>query len=40
MTAPRWDHHLLPGERLLWQGRPQRFAQGVGADSKLTHRAE
>ena len=28
MTAPRWDHHLLPGERLLWQGRPQRFAQG------------
>ena len=28
MTAPRWENHLLPGERLLWQGRPQPFAQG------------
>ncbi len=27
MTAPRWENHLLPGERLLWQGRPQPFAQ-------------
>lgn len=28
MSAPRWEDHLLPGERLLWQGRPQPFAQG------------
>lgn len=29
MTAPRWDSHLMPGERILWQGRPQPWAQGL-----------
>lgn len=28
MTAERWEDYFQPGERLLWEGRPQPFAQG------------